>query len=302
MLNRIISFCLIGSSFFLLQCNEDEPENLPAEPVIAFKNIKFIETPLTADYDTLKLTISYQDFDSDLGFDYHDDKDFDYPYNDIFTFLEDGSGDTTKVYSSLVHSSHSPYISYFLLNTSGKTGKLVTDKTRLKANYSYLPQYDPNSCLNYSYTELLVSEESNAVDNSYNILDTLYDENSKAYYQIWEPLLYQLNENHYNILIEFFVSDDGINFSEYNWFEEFWISFNGRFPLLERYTGQINSGPFKIKAKTPWVGEITYSMVNPSFLAIFSTKTMKLKVTIKDRALHSSNVIETAPFTLQSIK
>lgn len=150
--------------------------------------------------------------------------------------------------------------------------------------------------------QLLVSEESEALDENYNILDTLIDQLNKKYFLIEEPLLYERNENHNNIFVEFYISDDGINFTKFDWFEEFCIDYNGRFPLILDYRGTFKSGPFKIKAKTPWEGEITYSMPNSSFLALFQSKKLKLKITIKDQALHASNTIETPVFTLDEIR
>jgi hypothetical protein len=163
--------------------------------------------------------------------------------------------------------------------------------------------FDPASCINYtSGSHLLASEDDNLIDETYNIQDTITID-GESYFLVDEKLLYALNENHFNIFVEFYISEDGLNFTEFDWFEEFCISFNGRFPLLLDYYGQtVKAGPFKIKLKTPWEGEITYSMVSWNYLALFNTKTLKLRITIKDRALHTSNVLETLPFTLEGIR
>ena len=48
-------------------------------------------------------------------------------------------------------------------------------------------------------------------------------------------------------------------------------------------------------------GEINYSMVSGGFSAIFGNKTLKLEVTIYDRALNASNTMETPEFRLEEI-
>jgi hypothetical protein len=101
--------------------------------------------------------------------------------------------------------------------------------------------------------------------------------------------------------VDFLVFENG-DWKEFDWFEEFCITYDGRFPYFGQGTGKFNAPPFKIKAKTPWEGEITYSMVCPCFIPLFSTNTLKLKITIKDRALHTSNTIETPEFTLDGIR
>jgi hypothetical protein len=290
---------LLILSITLSRCDEGlENPNYPIEPSIEFKSIEFIEVPGPGTADSLKLKIKYRDGDSDLGLDYsYESDDFEFPYHNVYYFLEDGTGDTAKIYTEIFDDGSSRH---FLLNPS-ITGKLVTNRTRLKPNYGFLPEFESYNCLYYSEDQLLVSEESGAVDETYNILDTLVDEFNKRYFIIQEAFLYQRNENHYNILVEFYISDDGINFTEFEW-NQHCISYNGRFPLLLDNTGIFKSGPFTIKAKTPWEGEIIYSMGNASHLALFSAKKMKLKIKIKDRAFHTSNVIETPVFTLDEIR
>lgn len=296
-MKKTLSLSLVSLCFFLLQCEDNSLVNphYPVEPSIEFVKIEFIETPPIGEFDTLKLKIKYRDGDSDLGL---DDNYLEPPFNPYFFFLENGSGDTIRVPSGFSE------IFYYesIITNPLLPGKLVTDETRLKPNYEYLPEYDPNSCLNYSYSQLLVSEESAVVDETYTIVDTLVDPLNKKYFLIEEALLYDRNENHFNIFVEYQVSDDGVDFTKFNWFEEVCFDYNGRFPSILDYRGTIKAGPFTIKAKTPWEGEISYSMWNSSFLALFQSKKLKLKITIKDQVLHTSNTIETPIFTLDEIR
>jgi hypothetical protein len=113
-----------------------------------------------------------------------------------------------------------------------------------------------------------------------------------------DTFYFQLNPNHYNIFVDFFYFDNSIqDYKEFNWQTELHYpgcgqTYDGRFPILSKDLGQA----------TPLDGSIRYAMQSTGFLVLFSTKTLKLKVTIQDRALHKSNTIETIPpFTLQQI-
>ncbi len=293
-----VLFCWTGclAFFFLLSCDDDfKNPGYPATPSIKFKKIKFIEVGGVADYDTLRLTISYKDGDSDLGLSNSDPADSRYPYHYMNYFLETGEGDTNRVVSETIGT-------YEVIRTDPGAGLLVTSKTRQKAGYSYLPPYNNNSCLNYTFLQALVSIHS--ADETFDIRDTIVLE-GKKFIRFNEAVLYAMNENYYNLGVEFYQSDDGINFTEFDWFAEYCISYHGRFPFIDDKrsgTISVDRGIFKIHVKTPWEGEIRYSMANTSFLQIFGDKYVKLKITIKDRTLHTSNTIETPAFKLKDIE
>jgi hypothetical protein len=175
-------------------------------------------------------------------------------------------------------------VPYILLNTSG-AGKLVTNKTRTQTGYTYLPTYTVNNCEFYSEDRVLVP--SAAADASYNILDTLIDTANNLYFLIQEPLLYHKNSNHYNIEVRFFVNGP-TGFTEFNW-SKLCYEYDGRFPLLSSQSSALE-------------GTIRYGMGNPSYLPLFSVKSLRLEVRIKDRALHVSNKISTPQFTLDQIR
>jgi hypothetical protein len=52
----------------------------------------------------------------------------------------------------------------------------------------------------------------------------------------------------------------------------------------------------------PLEGSLQYAMVTSGMKSIFSIKTLKLKVRIRDRNLNTSTPIETPEFTLDKIK
>jgi len=113
-----------------------------------------------------------------------------------------------------------------------------------------------------------------------------------------DTLYFQLNPNHYNFFVDFYIEQQDHSFALYDWKKEFIYpncnvnGFNGRFPILSKDLSQ----------KTAQEGTIRYNMKSVAFNILFSIKLLKLRLYIQDRALHKSNVIETQPFTLQSIR
>ena len=105
----------------------------------------------------------------------------------------------------------------------------------------------------------------------------------------------QQNENNKNIYVEFYKKN-GNNFEIIDWRrifdEEFGcgIDFNSRFPPLNvGNSSQLLSG------------KLRYSMVSYGFEIILKNDIFKLKIYIKDRALNTSNIIETPEVTLEEI-
>lgn len=157
---------------------------------------------------------------------------------------------------------------YYFIKQDG-TPVTYRDK-RTNPNFSGLPDFvKPYNCINWEVRTL----------SSGGPVDTLY---------------FEINPDHYNIEVDFLVKNP-INgtFEEFDWTKEFnypncGISFDGRFPIL-----------FKDRPGSPLEGTIKYGMGSLGFKALFSIKTLKLRVLIKDRALNQSNVIETPEFTFQ---
>ena len=158
--------------------------------------------------------------------------------------------------------------------------KFITYKTkRTVAGYDTLPAFvKPFNCTNWE----VVKKD---LDGSgvLKVVDTLY---------------FQLNPNQHNIFISFQVKDASGKFQDYE-FSNFYtyplcetIGYNGRFPILSKDLSQ----------PSPLEGSIRYTMASAGFNFFFTTRTLRLKVRIQDRALNKSNEIFTPPFTLQSIK
>jgi hypothetical protein len=153
---------------------------------------------------------------------------------------------------------------YFYVNPGSPDSVLITYSQRSHPPFDTLPPYIwPYSCTNYIINNEIAGYQG----------DTLY---------------YQTNENHWNIFVDYWVRKNGI------WTEFDWVqctdSFNGRFPSLRN---KANGNPLS--------GSLRYGMSSTGFKLIFRQDTIKLKVRIKDRALHDSNIVETPEFILRDI-
>jgi hypothetical protein len=158
-----------------------------------------------------------------------------------------------------------------------KDGTFLNYKAkRTMAAFDTLPNFvSPYNCTNW--------EEIKDQSPQPKVIDTLY---------------FTLNPNHYNIFVDFYIQQPDKSFALYDWRKEFVYpncqvnGFNGRFPILSKDLSQ----------KTAQEGTIRYSMKSVGFNIFFSIKVLQLRISIQDRALHKSNVIETPSFTLQSIR
>ena len=110
---------------------------------------------------------------------------------------------------------------------------------------------------------------------------------------VQDTVFFRLNENHFNIFVEYLVKQDDGSFELFDWRTEFnfpncGISFDGRFPILAKNGDLSQSSPLE--------GTLRYGMGSTGFKILFSIKTLKLRVQIQDRLLNRSNIIETPEF------
>jgi hypothetical protein len=272
---------LFGISTLLGACFD--PPEFPITPVIEFESIYF-KAGSGAVRDSLVFTISFKDGNGDLGL---SSTQIDPPYNDITYFLANG-GEIIPVQKYTLYNN----LPQFVDIPNNVTGKLVTPRTAEDPAYSELPSYnDPFSCTFYTYTELYVSEEDMGIFEGTDIdIDSiLVSDRFPDVYVLLDTFYYQRNPNYANIEVEFLVKEGG-EYVVYDWEKEFCtISFNQRFPVLSEKEG-------------PLEGDLEYAMVTAGIQSIFSIKTMKLRIKIRDRALNTSNILETPEFTLAKIK
>jgi hypothetical protein len=280
-----------------------DPPEFPTTPEIQFVKAEFIDNPSTA-FDSLVISIDFKDGDGDLGIDGENPEFITFPYNNTNYFLENnGVFDTLHTTSA-----SSATEQYDIIDIPDPTkGKLVTFRTRKNPLYSSkLPQ--TYHCSSYEILadkpapnkpvtgrKLLIEKaDYPALDSRVKIIDTLAGPTTD-YYQIKDTAYFALNPNHYNIEIDFLVKDatsnhpDHPGYTEFDWFKGFCQTFDGRFPFLTDNENSLE-------------GTLTYAMISTGFLPSFSIKTLKLRIQIKDRLLHRSNVIESYDFTLDQIR
>ncbi len=284
-MNRFISASLLATISFLISCNDDDKEpDYPIEPYIEFADIKFIEGS-GAFKDSLILNFHFRDGDMDLGLDEDMPSDYDFPYHPINYFLENNGG------LSMVTTTKQIGYPPFLNVPSDQHGKLVTVRTRGKDGYHFLPEFN---CYNYNFDSVYVLESNKEIfDESYNLIRSTSNPEG---YQLLDTFYYEMNENYFNILVDFLVKQPDGSFTQYDLQKETCdpVGFNGRFQRITGIKKGIvsKSGPFKIKGYSSKDGALQYDMESTGLRIVFASKTIKLRIKIKDRALHDSNVIE----------
>lgn len=272
-----------------------DPPQYSIVPNIEYQNIEFVEVGGFSDADSLILYLDFRDGDGDLGLSNTDVSD---PFHDSNYFLEDGAGGFIKIPAELRYSDIPP-----MLKLSGEQGKLATVRTRNKPSYSYLPAFSSDGCPHYytrngtpdtayyKYNYVYISEEDgDIIDETYYVEDTLTAPELPDIYVVRDTVYYEPNPFHNNIRVDWLVQNNDGSFSVFDWNQLSCApAFEARFPVLEDRT-------------RPVEGTLRYSMTSIGFLQLFSIKTLKLRISIWDRGLHQSNIIETPQFTLQDIR
>lgn len=269
------------------------PPEFPLEPKIEFADIYFGVTPDALKADSIVVSIDFKDGDGDLGLagenvEATNPEDFEFPFHRSNLFLGQGGA---LVPVGVWHQ-YSNLEDYFVLIDKGQQGKLMTLKMSRLPEYSSLslPLYSLGSC-HYLVDTILVDERDAAiVDQNYqNIIDTLHSPADPSIFVLRDTFYIAPNPNYFNITVDFLYSSDGENFLVYDWGECI-STYDGRFPVLSD------------KKDSPLEGTLKYSLKSFGFENLFSTKILKLRIQIKDKALHSSNIIETPKFTLAKIR
>jgi hypothetical protein len=275
---------LFGISMGVTACFD--PPEFPITPEIDFEGIYFREARAVGERDSLVLNISFRDGNGDLGL---SSTDIDPPFHDLNYYLAT-EDDTLKVEKQTVYLE----LPQFVDVPSNAPGKLVTVRTARDPAYAALniPPYidDQTSCTYYTYTYVLVDEGDKEIfDETYNIDTVLAFPGIDKIYVLLDTFYYKRNPSYANIEVEFWVKE-GNSYKLFDWEKEFCtISFNQRFPVLTEKEG-------------PLEGSLQYAMVTSGMKSIFSIKTLKLRVRIRDRELNESEWIETPEFTLDKIK
>ena len=292
-MRHVLYFILTGMLAFTIGCEEDEPD-YPVEPFIEFKSLTFKNTLAINNYDTLKLTINYRDGDGDLGLNY---SEINPPFHSRNYFLaKDGVLFPVGIYNGITNENPPRIFSPVLEVQPDQNGKLATSLTR-DLGYDLPPLEFPYTCSNYTGLDdslYLLRKDDRILDATHTITKVIPIGNTELLKISGSNFYFEINPNYYTMLVDFLVEQPDGSFQEFDWRKEFCTTFDGRFPVVSTLPKGLSvSGPFDMRKKSKWEGSITYNMASIGFIPLFQGKRVKLSVSIKDRALHDSNVIET---------
>lgn len=295
----VLIFCLLA---VLFNCKDDEP-NYPSEPFISLNGVSFHK--FEDDPDILSLRIYFRDGDKDVGL---SQEDTNFPFNSTNFFIANNNS-LTPIGRINYRQTYDDKNGIFLLFDNTPTGKLATLSTRMEKGFEFMPPYEfPYTCLNYLDSKsVFIAEEDVAVISNSSKITGEYIFDRKKYYNIEDTFYIQNNENFYNIFVEcLYKETNDSEFKTLDWrtvtMVECGPGLDSRIPPTYNLTSStVESGPFIIKMKSPYEGEIRYNMKSSGFSIVLGTQTIKLRIHIKDRALHDSNIIETHEFTLEEI-
>jgi hypothetical protein len=212
--------------------------------------------------DSLILYINFEDGDGDIGLRSTEDS---YPYHP-FNYIIDAE-------RRLVYFGETdyklPFYSVPLVLSGGQFRPLEKEKL-----FSETDTRRPFNCEQY---EVIKFNLDNTGTNTE--IDTFF---------------IQKNPNNNNIYVDFYRKVNG-NYEFLDWANVFsstgcGTNFNARFPIFD--TDNLGKS---------LSGTLRYSMLSAGFGIVLKKDTFKLKVYIKDRALHDSNVIESPDLTLDNI-
>ncbi len=106
-----------------------------------------------------------------------------------------------------------------------------------------------------------------------------------------DTLYVEINENQDNFVVELMTKENG-QFEVFDFREELCVKpLSGRFPRLKE----------NFSVEGPLEGIIEYKMPSSAYMALFRNDTLKLRMQVKDRALHDSNIVESCEFTLNGL-
>lgn len=276
-LTIFIFFAILVSSCF-------SPPEFSIIPEISYNDIIFKKST-TGGADSLIVYIDFKDGDGDLGL---SATQIDAPYHPINFYLEN-NGDTIPLTTSAKYADLPAFIDV----PAGAVGKLVTVRTREDFPDLLPPYVCPYSATAYLRDSVFISEENKDIfDESTHHLFKTYKSNvgNPDVYVLLDTFYYRPNKNHDNIDIEFYIRNNDDSYTLFDWKTEYCGAqdFSQRFPILT-------------DTDNPLAGTLKYAMTSLGFEPTFAGRKFKLKVRIRDRALHESNTIETPSRSLDEI-
>ena len=152
-MKRIVSLLTLFGLMLPISCFD--PPNFPIVPRITFKGVKIINVADPLIYDTLTVSVSFQDGDGDLG---RSGTETDPPFNSKWYYF------ITPKPSCEPNVPAPCYVGSYI-NVNSLQNVVLYSTRRTNPNYDTLPEYEnPYSCLNY---EILKNESNVTLDTVY---------------------------------------------------------------------------------------------------------------------------------------
>jgi hypothetical protein len=257
------------------------PPEFPIKPQITVQDIVF-KKGIDPFPDSLLLTISFKDGDGDLGIDALDPTYSDDPFHPINYFLAN-NGELLTLSTKKEFDDVPPIFNV----KNGQSGKLITNRTRNKPGYENLPEYN---CYRYDFDSVYVKEaDKDIFDNTYFSKRVIAEtpEHPFPIYVLLDTFYIEKNSNHNNITVDFQIRNSNGTYTDFDLEKEICgaLGLDARFPVLS-------------EPKFPLEGTLQYSIESSSFTDYLKGRTLRLKVQIKDRLLHESNVSYSKDFLI----
>jgi len=233
----------------------------PAYSVIPHIDLQNIEFKKSSTTDTLVFTLKFTDGDGDLGIN-----------GDETTLGSDGSIDIDNpiyfiydtIQKKILYFAHSNDLT---LSTYGNNLSYVNYRSKRIIHAHPFDTLPALSCRNWQVRQSTRT-------------DTLY---------------FQTNLNYYNFFVDLYIKNTNGTYTYFDPAAYFAFGnlcvtnfFYGRFPVLSTDLGK----------KSPLDGVLIYKVQSAGLYLILHGKTVKYKITIRDRELHTSNLIETGDYII----
>jgi len=282
-------------TFFILLSGCFSPPEFSNIPNIDYESVVFKRGTVTAGVstDTLILSINFRDGDGDIGL---AADETDPPFHSTEYFIENNG-----VIDSLATTTRYADLPPILEVPKGTKGKLITNRTRKKeingqkVYENLLPPYEGEyRCTAYRYDSIFVSEEDTAVfsKKDHYVARIMESRTNPDLYVLKDTFYYKVNPYATNIDIQFWIMQNNGSFEKF----ALPINYNNCLSFPDFFSARI---PHLSETSSPVEGTLKYKMTSQGLIPFFGNRTIKIRVRIYDRALHSSNVVETPPFQLQ---
>lgn len=284
-MKKAVAILVFISMGFLAGCVRDGEEPIPDLPAITSTELLFVEN---AGNNTsgFRLTFEFTDGDFDFGLTPDDDTA---PYHAYDFFVSDNNSQARIASTTELFSPQTADHFLFVQPSSAQTGKLLTFEQLKKQNKTL-----EFSCAEFTTQSVGVkTSDLERIFNTSRIVNTVSSSVGEIFI-LKDSFRVEQNKFHYNIHVTYFVEQANGSFEEIAFEKEFCHpGFNGRIPEIFGMNG--STGQFDVKTLSNHKMRVSYNMPSVAFRPVYGGKRMKLRVSIIDRSLNESAVVETEP-------